>query len=202
MAIFFTSDTHYWHSNVIRYCNRPYSKVEDMNEDMVNRWNSVVKPEDYVYMLGDFSLNFRSIESYSFRLYGQRCLIPGNHDLCHSFHKKSRHLENREKWIQKYKDYGWNVLPEQTTLDIPGIATFNLCHHPYSEESKDFHDKYEKWRPIDNGRILLHGHIHEKGLFNRSSKGTPMVNVGVDVWNFTPVSIDGIVELLKKNDAF
>lgn len=198
--IYFTSDLHFWHQNVIRYCNRPYKTVEEMNEDMVNKWNSIVKPEDDVYVLGDFSLAFRPVEIYSFRLNGNKYLVPGNHDMNHSYHKRSRKLENREKWHQKYKDYGWNILPEQTTLEVPGLATFNLCHHPYAAPSNEaYDDKYAKWRPIDDGRILLCGHIHEKWKTNKSSKGTLMINVGVDVWDFKPVSLDQIVaEIIPK----
>jgi calcineurin-like phosphoesterase family protein len=202
--IYLSADTHYFHTRVIEYCSRPYGSVEEMNEDMVRKWNSVVKPEDTVYVLGDFSLAFRPVEIYSFRLNGTRCLIPGNHDFLHTFHKKSRTKENQDKWIRKYEDYGWIVLPEQTTLDIPGLATFNLCHHPYADydvTDKNHGDKYEKWRPVDDGRILLHGHVHEIFKTKRSPKGTLMINCGVDVWNFTPVSIDQITEIIKENNA-
>ena len=200
--IYFSSDQHYYHNNVIRYCKRPYSTVEEMNEDMVKKWNSVVKPEDTVYVLGDFSLAFRSVEIFAFRLNGTRFLVPGNHDFNHSFHKKSRNKENREKWNQKYIDYGWNVLPEQTTLDLEGLGTINLCHHPYSDDNSHgndpgYQDKYAKWRPVDDGKILLCGHIHEKWLTKKSSKGTLMINVGVDVNNFCPVSLDRIKEIVE-----
>jgi calcineurin-like phosphoesterase family protein len=173
-----------------------------MNEDMIARWNNVVGPYDEVYCLGDFSLAFRSIELYSFRLNGIKHLVPGNHDMCHSYHKRSRKQDDRDKWIQKYKDYGWNVLPEQTTLDIPGLATFNLCHHPYSDDNSNdsdagYQDKYAKWRPLDDGRVLLHGHVHEKFLTKKSSKGTLMINVGVDVHDFYPISIDRLAEIIK-----
>src|SRR5579864_9469975 len=102
---FYSSDQHLWHMNVIKYCDRPYTDVEKMNEDIVVKWNSVVKPEDTVYCLGDFSLAFRAVETFSFRLNGIRKLVPGNHDFCHSYHKKSRNDEQREKWKQKYRDY-------------------------------------------------------------------------------------------------
>lgn len=200
--IYFTSDEHYWHQNVIKYCSRPYANVDEMNEDLVLRHNSVVKPEDTVYRLGDFSLAFRPVEIYPHRLNGTKYLIPGNHDFCHSYHKKSRNKENREKWLQKYLDHGFIILPEQTTLSIEGLATFNLCHHPYSKDEyhePDQADKYARWRPVDDGRILLCGHIHEKWKTNRSDKGTLMINVGVDVWDFKPVSLDQIVQLISES---
>ena len=200
---FFTSDPHYWHTNVIKYCTRPYATVEEMNEDMVNKWNSVVSKDDTVVCMGDFSLAFRAVETFSFRLNGTRCLIPGNHDFCHSYHKKSRSPENREKWVQKYKDYGWEIFPEQTAWHVPGIGEVNLCHHPYTDENSHgtpgYQDKYADWRPIDDGKILLCGHIHEKWHTKKSSKGTLMINVGVDVNGFTPISLDRIVEIAKAN---
>lgn len=192
--IYFTSDPHYWHANVIRFCTRPYSSVEEMNEAMIRNWNAVVQPEDTVYCLGDFSLAFRAIEAYSSRLMGNKILVPGNHDFCHSYHKKSRNLERRAEWIKKYEAHGWTVLPEQTTLDIPGVATVNLCHHPYrlvTSAGETYDDKYEKWRPKDDGRWLLCGHVHEKWkVVGR------MINVGVDQWDFKPVPITEIVKII------
>src|ERR1035437_9102800 len=188
--IYFTSDLHFWHANVIKYCNRPFESVEIMNEAMVKNWNEVVKPEDTVYCLGDFSMAFRSVEIYSMRLNGTKYLVPGNHDLCHSYHNKSRNLEKRKEWIAKYESLGWIVLPEQTTLDIPGAATVNVCHHPYILIGPG-DDKYERWRPKDDGRWLLCGHVHEKWkVVGR------MINVDVDQWDFRPVSITEIEKII------
>ena len=196
--IWFTSDEHYWHNNVIKYCSRPYASAEDMNEDMVAKHNAVVKPEDKVIRLGDFSLAFRAVELYPHRLFGEKDLVPGNHDFCHSYHKKSRNQEQRDKWMQKYRDHGFNILPERTTFDLPGHGIVNLCHHPYAYAGSTEHeDKYLRWRPVDDGKVLLCGHIHEKWKTNRSSSGTLMINVGVDVNGFTPISCEEIVEIIK-----
>lgn len=190
MAIFFTSDHHFYHNNVIRYCNRPFTNVEEMNEMLIKNWNDTVGPDDIVYCLGDFSMAFRPVEVFSTRLMGKKYLVPGNHDFCHSYHKRSRNVDQRAKWTQKYVDNGWIVLPEQTTIEIPGVATFNLCHHPYKlEHPAD--DKYAKWRPKDDGRWLLCGHVHEKW-----QKFENMINVGVDVWDFKPVSVQQIEKII------
>lgn len=201
--IFFSSDQHYWHNNVIRYCNRPFTSVEEMNELMVLAWNMNVKPDDIVYNLGDFSLAFRAVETFPQRLLGTKYLVPGNHDFCHSYHKKSRSPENREKWLQKYRDHGFIVLPEQTTLELPELGTVNLCHHPYAGpyELENGGDKYEKWRPVDDGKILLCGHVHEKWQTRRSPKGTLMINVGVDVHGMAPVSLEKIIAIAKEQGA-
>lgn len=190
--IFFTSDLHIWHTNVIRYCSRPFSSIEEMNEMLVKNWNDTVGPEDSVYCLGDFAMAFRPVETFSSRLNGKKYLVPGNHDFCHSYHKKSRNVEARKNWIKKYEDLGWIVLPEQTDLNIPGVANVQLCHHPYRFVEGDHHDdKYEKWRPKDDGRWLLCGHVHEKWkVVGR------MINVGVDQWNFKPVPVSEIEKII------
>ncbi len=199
MAIFFTSDTHYYHSNIIRYSKRPYLSVEEMNEALIANWNRVVGPEDLVYFLGDFSMAFRSVELYSNRLMGRKRIVPGNHDFgIHSYHKKGRNPENRAAWKLKWEAYGWEILPEQTIIDLGSLGIANLCHMPYSSElGKEFHDKYEKWRPVDDGRLLLHGHVHELWQTKRSPKGTLMVNVGVDVNDYTPISVAQLEDIVK-----
>lgn len=205
--IYFSSDQHYWHTNVIRYCGRPHATTEEMNEDLVLKWNTIVRPEDTVYVLGDFSLAFRAVETFPQRLMGTKYLVPGNHDFCHSYHKKSRQKENQEKWLQKYRDHGFIVLSEQTTLDLEGLGTVNLCHHPYSDDNSHedtdagYQDKYAKWRPVDDGKILLCGHIHEKWRTKRSSKGTLMINVGVDVHGYGPVSLEQLIQIAKDEGA-
>lgn len=56
VTIWFTSDLHLNHSKIIEYCNRPFSNIEEMNEMLINNWNSVVKPKDIVFCLGDIAL--------------------------------------------------------------------------------------------------------------------------------------------------
>ena len=74
------ADTHFDHENIIRYCNRPYLKVEYMNNDLVNRWNNVVSKNDVVYVLGDFAFGKEAISKYIQQLNGTKYLIKGNHD--------------------------------------------------------------------------------------------------------------------------
>lgn len=192
--IYFTSDQHYWHARVIEYCGRPYKDVNEMNEMMIKNWNDVVQPDDTVYCLGDFSLAIRAVEVITPRLNGIKYLVPGNHDWCHSYHRKSRKEERRKQFIQRYTDLGWIVLPEQTTLEIDGVGTVNMCHHPYYLTHPS-DDKYEKWRPTDDGNWLLCGHVHEKWKVVDK-----MINVGVDQWNFTPVSIEEIKKVIAEHE--
>lgn len=194
MTIFFSSDHHFYHNNIIGFCNRPYSSVEEMNEKLIYNWNKVVSPDDVVYYIGDFSLAIRPVETITMRLNGEKFLIPGNHDWCHSYHKKGK--KDLQKWIEKYEECGWIVLPEQTHIDYitedQVTHKFNLCHHPI-ELDPTYDDKYAKWRPnIPEDEILLSGHVHQKWKQKKNC-----INVGVDVWDFKPVSILQILELLK-----
>ena len=79
--VFFIGDTHFCHSNIITYCNRPFSSVDEMNEEIIKRWNSVVKKDDMVFHLGDFALCGKDkIIEIGQRLNGRKFLILGNHD--------------------------------------------------------------------------------------------------------------------------
>lgn len=78
--LFFVSDTHFFHKNIIDFCNRPFSSVEEMNEAIINNWNNVVSPNDYVFHLGDFCFGGspawdKCLDS----LNGRKFLVLGNH---------------------------------------------------------------------------------------------------------------------------
>ena len=81
MSLYLTSDNHFFHENIIMYCNRPFSSVEEMNEKMVKRWNKRVGKEDIVVHLGDFSLGKPgpTLDLID-ELNGNIFLIKGNHD--------------------------------------------------------------------------------------------------------------------------
>jgi len=192
MKIWFTSDPHYYHANVIKYCDRPYNSVEHMNESLIANWNAVVAPEDTVYCLGDFSFAPRSVELFSQRLNGTKYLVPGNHDPIHPYNKhfkravKSGTLGDLK---QVYRLNGWSLLSEiGETLDLPEVGLVNLNHLPYNNED----NRYVDYLPVDDGKWLICGHVHQH--WKVSGK---MINVGVDVWNYTPVSADEIVKIIK-----
>lgn len=82
MAIYFTSDTHFGHTNIIKYCNRPFNSSDEMDEELIKNWNNTVDKNDIVYHLGDFSFKGKdSINKYTDRLNGTINLILGNHDV-------------------------------------------------------------------------------------------------------------------------
>lgn len=76
---FLIADTHFDHKNVITYENRPWPTVEEMNEEIIRRWNSIIRPEDRVYHLGDVSMNRNGL-LLAAQLNGRKILIKGNHD--------------------------------------------------------------------------------------------------------------------------
>jgi calcineurin-like phosphoesterase family protein len=80
MNIWFSADQHFSHANIIKYANRPYASAEEMDEALIANWNSVVGPDDLVYVLGDFCFKGRSPDFYLRRLLGDKILILGNHD--------------------------------------------------------------------------------------------------------------------------
>ena len=76
--IFYTSDLHLGHANIIRHCNRPFASVEEMDEVLIDNWNAKVTNADTVHILGDFMFrNKRPPEEYLFRLKGKKHLVVG-----------------------------------------------------------------------------------------------------------------------------
>jgi calcineurin-like phosphoesterase family protein len=178
MAIWFSSDHHFGHARIIEYCDRPFESVEQMNEALVHSWNELVAKDDTVYYLGDFSLKNSAMEQYAPRLNGTKILIAGNHDGCHP-------CQHDGAWSQLglYKKYFASVHEE---LDWQGLR---MHHMPYHDEDDD---RYPEYRPIDDGRILLHGHVHQ-----RWSISGRQINVGVDVRDYEPVHEDQIWKLVN-----
>jgi calcineurin-like phosphoesterase family protein len=112
--VFITSDTHFGHANIIKYCNRPFNTIQEMDEKLIENWNSVVSQQDCVYVLGDFCFS-RTPEQYFNKLNGQKFLIKGNHDsretykLPWGFVKDvySLRYDQYEIWLSHYAHRSW-----------------------------------------------------------------------------------------------
>lgn len=169
----FTSDTHYFHKNIIRYCSRPFSDVNAMNEAMIANWNLHVAEDDDVFFLGDFSFGHAEDTKEVFnRLVGRKHMIVGNHDKHHS-----------KSW---WKSLGFKVVEDYMNITI-GRYKITLSHYPYNDPTN------HRYGALDaNKEPLLCGHVHE----HWKVKGN-MINVGVDQWNFTPVNEKTIQHLLE-----
>lgn len=190
--IYFTSDHHFSHKNIIQLCNRPFNSVEDMDEEMIRRWNSVVGEQDTVYYLGDFSLSIKPVKGYVKRLNGYKILIAGNHDKCHYFqHKNKLSLLKSEG---EYINSGFMSIFDfsRDFFKIVGAPQILLSHFPYDNgDDKRFYEIF----PRDDGHWLLHGHVHNKWKVKDKQ-----INVGVDQWDFYPVSLNKILEIVKGED--
>lgn len=81
-GIWFTSDLHFGHANILKFCNRPWETTDEMNADLIKNWNSVVKPDDLVFDLGDFAFASNSKwKDLLSQLNGHHYLILGNHKI-------------------------------------------------------------------------------------------------------------------------
>ncbi len=191
MAIWFTADLHLGHANIIRYCERPFADAEAMNRSLVQGWNDTVGADDKVWVLGDVALGEIS-ETLTMiaELNGRKLLLAGNHDRCWAGHGR-----RAEGWTERYLDAGFaEVHQGQIRLPVAGTDVL-ACHFPYRGDSHD-QDRYTEHRPVDRGQWLLHGHVHE-----RWRQWGRMINVGVDVWGYRPVSERAITEFISAGPA-
>lgn len=182
----FTSDLHLGHENIIRYCRRPFSSVEEMDDSIVANWNARVAPDDEVWVLGDVAMG--RIEASLGRigdLSGHKVLVTGNHDRCWAGHER-----RQEEWVQRYESAGFEQIHQGTIEAHIADQTVRAGHFPFEGDSHD-EDRFIKWRPIDDGSWLLHGHVHTSWQVNGRQ-----INVGVDVWDFAPVSEQQIATII------
>jgi len=187
VTTFFTADTHFGHKNIISFCGRPFKDVHHMNRGLIERWNAVVGPNDRVYHLGDACMGDIS---YTLPLIGElngyKILVPGNHDRVFSGESQAK----RERFLPLYQEVFQEIAPESMGLTTESDFDFRVCHFPYVGDSHDG-DRFNKQRPVDDGLPILHGHIHSKWKVNGRQ-----INVGVDVWDYEPVPMDVVMELL------
>lgn len=139
--IYFTSDTHFCHQNILKYCpNRKFDTVDDHDDHLIRVWNARVSPDDTIFHCGDFA--FGAIEkSYEIldRLHGKKVLVTGNHDVRHM-----KHQEFRDKWRAIFRGY------HEVEVQFQGhTALIVLCHFPLQSWNKD---RY--------GSFHFHGHCH------------------------------------------
>ena len=177
--IFFTSDTHFCHQPSFLWEPRGFNNVEEMNEELVERWNKVVKPEDEVYHLGDFALNdIDAAIPYINRLNGTIRWIIGNHDTQKKIGKIIE--ECPAVW-----EIGWAY---QIKF---GKHSIYMSHYPTLTAN------FDTGKHFSQNVINLHGHIHSKN--NWMIPTNPFIyHVGVDSHNCTPVHIDEILSDIKQ----
>lgn len=201
--IWFTSDLHMGHYNVLKFCFRPFPDVDTMNKALTQRWNSVVGKDDTVIVVGDmfWKHGVKRATHMLGLLHGKKILVIGNHDgkAC-------------QQNMRRYKRIGFDKVYAHSFYMNIGEERVLICHYPYNPRlsrwkrfkyrAKHFwkfwrRDKYPLFkhmekRPINKGGWLVHGHVH-----NAWRVKDKMINVSTDVWHYTPISIDTIESIIK-----
>ena len=176
--VFFTSDTHFYHSNIINFCGRPFKNVEGMNETLIANWNSVVGPDDIIFHLGDFCLG-GSAEWTNIlnRLNGKIYLIVGNHDI----------KTLRQGYYSRFEH-----IAMQMHIEV-GKQKIYLNHCPFLCYGGAYRDTWQ-----------LFGHVHTSK--QNTGIDAPRLHmlfptqydVGVDNNNFTPVSFEEVKRIIER----
>ena len=186
--IYFISDTHFYHHRILEYTNRPFDRIEDMNETIIENWNKVVTPKDTVYHLGDVGFcNEDLILEIKNRLNGKICLIRGNHD---------------GRSASSWERLGFVVLRNAPIkIEKENII---LSHVPLPDTM------------IPKGYLNLHGHIHNKKLNEcYYHNNEPIIeypedkysqnlhfNVSVENINLTPINLEEIRSRITKGEYY
>lgn len=189
MTRYWTSDTHLGHRRIIELCDRPFADVEEMNREIIDRWNFIVQPDDEVWHLGDVALGtIAETLPLIGKLNGRKKLIVGNHDRVFPGTANRKMRERFGPEYAKLFDLGYYPLGCTTWLDMPhGRQEVAVSHFPYDGDSHDDEDRFRDFRLPDNGMPLIHGHTHVRKVITTSHKGTPQFHVGVDTWDFFPI---------------
>jgi calcineurin-like phosphoesterase family protein len=175
MQYFLTSDLHLGHANIIKYCNRPFADVYHMSHEIIRRWNERVSEEDWVYHIGDFCFRNSSDER------GEGTKYDAMHWL--------RKLKGQKVFIKGNHDRNNSLKTLITHLEIEYAGSkYQLIHNP---------------QDVHTYPITFVGHVHERWKY-RSYRGNVLINVGVDVNNFYPKTIDETLneyKFWKKNNT-
>lgn len=144
---FFIGDTHFNHTNIIRYCNRPFADVEEMNAALIANWNSVVSDNDLVIHVGDIGMgNKEVITNLVAQLKGRKWLIMGNHD--------------RFK-VKDYYDMGFEYVSEFPII-YKGMVI--ISHQPVAVTA-------------DMPYFNIYGHVHDNPMYETRTPKTWCVSV-------------------------
>jgi calcineurin-like phosphoesterase family protein len=164
----FIADFHLGHANIIRYCNRPFATVEEMDQAIVERLNASVKRDDVLYFLGDFCMgNPTRVRAYRRRIHCKKIFaVPGNHD------KQASKLKEEFSWLDNLAE-----------VSIHGQSIV-LCHYALRTRNRS-----------NRGLWQLYGHSH--GRLPEAPNSFSM-DVGVDTHNFRLWHYDEIADIMTK----
>lgn len=175
------ADWHFGHENIIRYCSRPWTDVNKMDADLVKLHNSVVSPEDTVYVIGDVTLKtserLGQIRRILQKMNGTKHLIFGNHDAWHW----ERYLDAGFQSCHTYLEISQDgpTVPRGTLLTKP----VSLCHDP-------------AWAQ-DKSKLWICGHVHNNDFGPKSH----IAIVSVELTEYKPILIHDIIDGLRPGDG-
>lgn len=170
--LWFTSDTHFLHKRMVLSKWRPFSSLEEHDQVIMDNWNSCVGKDDIIYHLGDTCFGkFEDLIKIFSQLNGDKRLVRGNHDA------KFKHECLKQVFTQVNSYVELRVALEK------GRQYLVLFHFPI-----------ESWHNAHKGYFHLFGHTHSNLITGKEGKRT---DVGVDAWNFKPVSYFEVESLLK-----
>lgn len=182
-----TSDTHFGHANVIKYSNRPYANVDEMDEALIQNWNACVLDDHTIIHLGDFS--FKDPALYLNRLKGKIIYIPGNHD--QMFYKNKKLLDRFEN----------AAMLHEVTKRIGGLKYNLQAEIKYDDGGERGglivvnHYANLVWNKSHHGAIHLHGHSHGNLRYPKLMRA---MDVGVDPMAYYPIRLDVAVEKMSR----
>ena len=173
--IYFTSDAHLSHEKVIKYDKRPFNCVSEMEKYFITMWNSIVKPEDTVYHVGDFFWGYKTAVRVAAQLRGNIICIKGNHDK--SWWKPER---------VKREIPNLHLCTDQIHIvrNTQGHPPIILCHYPM-----------RSWPGSARGSWHLFGHVHKQ-----IEKHGKSMCICWNVNNYNLVSLDEVVTQLTAGD--
>lgn len=174
--VYFTSDLHFYHDKDFIWQARGFKSIDEMNAEIVRRWNEIITADDYVYVLGDLTLgNVEEGLKLIAQLNGNLHIIRGNHDT--------------NKKVEKYLELPNVVTVEFATIYKYKKAIFWLSHYPTITSN------YDDDKPWAKHLVCLFGHTHQEQPFYNDNPY--MFNVGLDAHNCTPISIEEIIENIR-----
>jgi|TARA_R100000365_G_scaffold1230_1_gene4385 calcineurin-like phosphoesterase family protein len=150
---FVTADTHFSHARISELADRPFATVDEMNAELIRRWNETVSPTEVVLHLGDVALGpIEESIGITAQLHGRRFLVPGNHDRVSPATQSKKAIE---RFAALYEAAGWTILPEVIEGTRRGYRIL-ASHYPYKGDSQES-DRHTTHRPRwDDGIPLLH----------------------------------------------
>lgn len=176
--IWFTSDTHFGHTNIIDYLDRPFTDINTMNQIMVDNWNKLVKPDDIVFHLGDFAItNTKTVKHIINSLNGTIHLVKGNHEKTVF---KPKHVREMFETVSDILEI--TVIDDELSL---GFIPVVMCHYPMVS-----------WNKKQHGSWHLYGHVH--GRLDHYHPNA--IDVGVDVREFCPMYYQEVKTLITKRN--